>query len=529
VTVRLRPLAVLAALGALALPARAQDSAQKVIRKRTTYEDLQMFSQVLNQIRVNHPDTVDTHELLMAAIRGMVHAADPHSYVVSSVQLSEAKQREVDNGNFQTVPIEWDLSRGAPIVTFVHPGTLAAKAGVLPGDELVLADGKPITAESELELDLTLAGPKGTEVALVFERQRADGTFARLDRTVRREKSDASATAVPAVLQLAPGTGYVRITTFGDPKVADDLHKALETLDDQGIQRLVIDLRDNGGGLVKEAAQIAGEFLPRGTGVYTSRGRKAEAIDTGRVSRVLWRKPRTYPIAVMVNAGTASASELVAGALQDHDRAVIVGRPSFGKALMMQGFPMADGSTFVLVIGAVHTPCGRSVQRDYRAITRREYYRRARADRDTVGRPTCTTDNGRVVYGGGGIVPDVLLPEPAGTPPWLARLAEEDLLARWARGWVDAATPKPVLATLEASRKLPDGARAAFATFAASAGQPLPADADAARLERALLVALGGALDGDRGAYRMRALVDPEVAGAVEALARAPQLLAKKK
>ncbi|MBI3790431.1 MAG: PDZ domain-containing protein, partial [Gemmatimonadetes bacterium] len=420
-----RLVAVVALAGvAVATRASAQDSTAKVTRKRTAYEDLQMFSQVLNQIRVNHPDSLDTHELFMAAIQGMVHAADPHSYVISSVRLSPAKEQEFEKGTILSVPIDWDYSRGAPTVAFVAPGTMAARADIQPGDELVSADGQPIVADNALELDITLAGPKNSEVKLVFERQRADGTYARLERTVRRERSDAGATAVPAVMQLAPGTGYVRITTFADAKVADDLHKALETLDDQGIQRLVLDLRDNGGGLVKEAAQIAGEFLPRGTVVYTSRGRKQEAIDTGRVARVLWRKPRTYPIAVMVNSGTASASELVAGALQDHDRAVIVGRPSFGKSLMMQGFPMADGSSIVLVIGSVQTPCGRSVQRAYRSVSRREYYRLARADRDTVGRPTCKTDNGRTVYGGGGIFPDVLLPERVGVPTWLARLGE---------------------------------------------------------------------------------------------------------
>ena len=299
------------ALLAHTVPALAQDTTARAVRKRTAYEDLQMFSQVLNQIRVNHPDSVDTHDLLMAAISGMVHAADPHSYVVSAVRMSPEKEKEFADKKIESVPIDWDFARGAPTVAFVYPGTVAAKLDIQPGDELVLVAGKPVLAENEVELDLTLAGPKGSELALVFERQRADGSYATLARTVKRERSDETATAVPAVMQLAGGTGYVRITTFSNGKVAEDLHKALETLDNQGIQRLVLDLRDNGGGLVKEAGQIAAEFLPRGTVVYTSKGRKQEAIDTGRVERVLWRKPRTYPIAVMVNSGTASASEQI--------------------------------------------------------------------------------------------------------------------------------------------------------------------------------------------------------------------------
>ncbi len=521
---------LLAAIAMIACAtAGAQDSTARVTRKRTAYEDLQLFSQVLNQIRVNHPDSLDTHDLFMAAINGMVHAADPHSYVVSAVRMSPEKEKEFADRKIESVPIDWDFSRGAPTVAFVYPGTMASRADIQPGDELVLVDGKAIVADNPVELDLTLAGQKGSTLVLVFERMRSDGTYARLERTVRRERSEAAATAVPAVMQLAPGVGYVRITTFSNDKVADDLHKALATLDAQKITSLVLDLRDNGGGLVKEAAHIAGEFLPRGSIVYTSKGRKKEAIDTGRVERALWSGPRAYPIAVMVNSGTASASELVAGALQDHDRAVIVGRPSFGKSLMMQGFPMADGSTIVLVMGSVQTPCGRTLQRAYRDVSRREYFRLARADRDTVGRPTCKTDRGRTVYGGGGIVPDVLLPDRVGAPTWLARLVEEDIITRWARAYVDGATTKPTLEALEAAKQLPAGALAAFRTFASQAGQTLPADADEARLTRNLLITLAGAVGNERGTYRMRALLDPEVEAALQALGRERELLAPKK
>ena len=155
------------------------------------------------------------------------------------------------------------------------------------------------------------------------------------------------------------------------------------------------------GGLVKEAASAAGEFLPRGAVVYTQEGRRADLVDTGRVGRSFWSSERRYPMAVLINAGTASAAELVAGALQDHDRAVVVGRPSFGKSLLMQGFPLSDGSALYLVVGRVRTPCGRVIQRQYHGLTRGDYYRLAAAERDTAGRPSCRTDAGRTVYGGG--------------------------------------------------------------------------------------------------------------------------------
>ena len=528
---RFATLTALALLASSPVTGQQVDTSTKVLRKRTAYEDLQMFSQVFNQIRVNHLDTVDSHELLMAAIQGMVRRADPHSYVVSAVRFSPDKQRQFENGTLVALPIQWDFRLGAPRVVSVSPGTRAASLDILPGDELILADGQAIVAESEFELDVTLAGAKGTTVQLVLERQRSDGSFARLERAVRRERSEDAPTAVPAVTTFGDGTGYIRITTFSNDKVADDLHKALESVEALNIKRLVLDLRDNGGGLVREAARIAGEFLPRGSIVYSSWGRKTESIDTGRVERSFWRSARNYPLAVLINAGTASASELVAGALQDHDRAIVVGRPSFGKSLMMRGFPMTDGSTFVLVIGQVMTPCGRAVQREYRGLRAQDYYRRARTERDTAGRPSCKTDNGRTVYGGGGIVPDVMLAERAGPPVWLVRLSEDDLFGRFAAGWVtEQAARYGTLDAFDSALPAFDDALAAFRTLAAREGREVPADSAATtRVRRNLLVAVAAAKWGDAGRYRVSARLDPDVQAAIAALARSAEILAPKK
>ena len=314
----------------------AQAGSSPVV-KRSAYEDLQMFGQVLNQIRVNHPDSIDTHELLMAAVEGMIHAADPHSFVIPAVRLEPGKEQALREGKLVPVPIAFAYIGGAPVVVNVVAGTTARQLDILPGDELIAVEGAAVSAASPEELDIALAGAKNSSVRLEFERRRADGSIGRLERAVRRERTS-EATAVPVAIMLDSTTGYVRVTTFMGEHVADDLHRALEHLEKQGMQRLVLDLRDNGGGSVGEAARVAGEFLPRGAIVYSSSGRKAEITDTGRVQRSFWRSERRYPIVVMVNAGTASASELVAGALQDHDRALIVGRPTFGKSLLMRGF-----------------------------------------------------------------------------------------------------------------------------------------------------------------------------------------------
>jgi len=506
--------------------AAAQEPAGSVLRKRTVAEDLQMFSQVLNQIRVNHPDSIDTHELFMAAIRGLVHAADPHSVVIPAARLAPEKEKALREGKLHPVPIDFAFYGGAPVVVSVAPGSRAARLDILPGDELIAIDGASVEAESALELDVFLAGPKGSSVELTLERRRTDGSLARITRSVQRERVE-EATAVPVALMLDDRTGYVRITSFAGDRVADDLNDALDRLEKQGLARLVLDLRDNGGGSVEEAASVAGAFLPKGTVVYRIEGRKEDVARTGKVERSFWKSERRYPIVVLTNAGTASAAELVAGALQDHDRALIVGRRTFGKALVMRTLPLADGSRISLVVGHLVTPCGRIVQRQYRNITRREYYRLAGADRDTVGLPTCTSTGGRTLYGGGGIYPDVVLPDPEPRPLWLDRVYELNLPLQWVGGYVtDHEAELPSLDALAAQPALPASALASFRAFAAAQGAPVPDGPDAdAHLQRILVRRVAAAKWGEAGYYRIDAVLDPAIKEAARALDAAAALV----
>ena len=514
-----------AAVVALTPTVRAQDTA-RVMRKRTMYEDLQLFSQVLNQLRVNHPDSLDSHELIMAAIRGMVSAADPHSWVYAYYRLTPEKEKAYRERKMHPVPVNFGMVEGAPVVISVAPGTEAARADILPGDELIAVDGKPVPWESAGELEIALAGAKNSTVRLTLERRRVDGSRVVLERSVKRERAGEESAVVASFL-LDPQTGYVRLTSFESDKVADDLHDALSRLEHEGMKRLILDLRDNGGGLVDEAAKVAGEFLPKGAIVYTQQGRKEEVSDTGRVGRSFWSREKRYPIVVMVNDGTASAAELVAGALQDHDRGLIVGRPSFGKSLLMQGFPLTDGSMVMLVVGHVRTPCGRVIQRRYQGITRREYYRLAGAERDTVGRPSCKTTSGRVVYGGGGIYPDIVFPEPDPAPLWLARVHEERLDLKWIAGHLTAAGGAyPSLEAVAASPKAAAGAVADFRRFAVEQGVAIPDGPDAdARLERAIVRWVALAKWGDAGFYRLVAVQSADVKRAAEAFAKAEGIL----
>jgi carboxyl-terminal processing protease len=295
------------------------------------------------------------------------------------------------------------------------------------------------------------------------------------------------------------------------------------------MRRLVLDLRDNGGGSVSEAARVAGEFLPKGAIVYTSEGSKKELTDTGRVSRSFWQaQQRKYPIVMLINAGTASASELVAGALQDHDRALIMGRPSFGKSLLMLGFPLTDGSVIELVVGRVRTPCGRVIQREYRNITRHEYWRLARADRDTAGRPACKTDAGRTVYGGGAIFPDVLVDAQPGAPLWYSRVSEQLLPVTWAGGYATAATSLGSLDAFIHSPELPDAAVNDFRDYAKKQEVTIPTDsATNVMLAKLLARAVANSKWGEAGLYSVTAVLDSEVAEATKDFAQAAALAKK--
>jgi carboxyl-terminal processing protease len=300
------------------------------------------------------------------------------------------------------------------------------------------------------------------------------------------------------------------------------------------MKRLVLDLRDNGGGRVDQAAKIAGEFLPEKSIIYTSAGRKAETSkDTGRVDRSFFSREKRYPMIVLQNSGSASASELVTGALQDHDRALIVGRPSFGKSLLMTGVLLPDGSFMQLVVGHLKTPCGRVIQRQYRNMTYREYRRRAGATTgaDTVGRPSCKTGSGRTVYGGGGIYPDVMFPRTEPQPMWLTRVRQEMLPLKWIAGHVSAnQAAYPSADALAANPVLAGAALAEFRKFAREQGVVIPDGPEAdERLTRLLVPEVAEAKWGQRGLYRVAAVLDPDVKFGATVFDKAAAILASAK
>jgi len=397
-----------------------------------------MFGQVLNQIRVNHPDSVDTHELLMAAIEGMVSAADPHSFVIPAIRLQPGKEEQLHAGKLVPVPVNFAFVDGAPIVASVSAGSAAGHLDILPGDELVSVAGKPTDAASAEELDIDLAGPKGSEIKLGFERRRIDGSLVVLERSVKRERVE-DATAIPAALMLDSATGYVRVTTFMGATVADDLHSALDSLEKSGMLQLVLDLRDNGGGSVSEAARVAGEFLRRAQLSTRPEGSKPELTDTGRVSRSFWQsQQRKYPIVMLIKRRNGEASELVAGRIAGSRSRADHGSAKLRQVAAHAGFP-ADGR---LHDRAGSGPRAHAVRAD----------RAARVSQHHTARVLAPCARGSRHSGAAGVqdgcgahrlwrrrnLPDVLVDAQPGVPLWYSRVSEQLLPITWAGGYATA-------------------------------------------------------------------------------------------
>jgi carboxyl-terminal processing protease len=408
----------LAALLALPAAARAQSgTSTPAPRTQSSYEYLQTFSQVLNFVRLNYADSVAYAELVRAAIDGVLHSLDPHSYFLAREDF--LRMNALDRGELAVTGITVDVVDGRATVLGVREGSPAARARVQPGDRLLTIDDTTIGGLDAQHLALRLAGEKGSRVRLRLAR----GSFLEPDTlrvTLRRDRL--TERAVSLVGMADPTTGVIKLSHFTATAV-EEVEQGLKELRSRGMQRVILDLRGDPGGYVTAAVGVAGLFLPRGTLVFKTRGRRRDTDTDFTTQRD--GAFRELPLIVLVDDRSASAAEALAGSLQDHDRALILGRRSFGKALMQQPFFLQTGDVVYLTVGRVLTPSGRFIQRRYAGIGIDQY----RDLRGTEGAAEDTatafaTDAGRVVRGGGGIRPDVETPAPAPLPVWFSVAAD---------------------------------------------------------------------------------------------------------
>lgn len=358
-----------------------------------------LFRDVLTLVSTRYVDTLDVSEVYERAAEGLIdRLEDPYADLFSPEELEEFTVAY--EGHYAGVGMMIEAQEGSTIVRRVFPNTPAERTGVHAGDRVLAVDGQDIAGWPLERVSAALKGEPGTEVQVVFARYGVPRPIdARITRAVVRIP------AVPYATTVEEDVGYIPLLQFNET-AADEVAASIRELNEQGVSGLVLDLRGNGGGIVDQAVRIAGMFLPDGTDIARQWERGSEDTE--------YRSPGDpiipdLPLVVLIDGASASASEIVAGALQDHDRAVVIGTTSFGKGLVQTAYRVEGGYVLKMTTGKWFTPAGRSIHRD-RVL---ENGRLVEVDDSThfnVGRddrPTYRSDSGRLVYGGGGIMPDL--------------------------------------------------------------------------------------------------------------------------
>ena len=440
---RLFILAILA-ITTTALPLSAQSDLFSFLKgggpiKMPAANNIAQAEKIIEQCYV---DTVDTDQLAQEAIKAMLATLDPHS-TYSDPEETKELTTPLD-GNFSGIGIQFNMLNDTLYVIQTTSGGPSEKVGILPGDRLIQADDSIISGVKRPNSSVIkiLRGPKGTPVNLKILRK---GVAQPIDFLVVRD--DIPVYSIDAAYMADPTTGYIRLSRFSE-STPKEISEAMAKLRKQGMKNLVLDLQDNGGGLLGSAIDLGARFLNRNDlVVYTKSPTMGEHYyATDRDGEF-----RDGRVVVLVNQYSASASEITAGAIQDHDRGVIVGRRTFGKGLVQRPFPFPDGSMIRLTVSKYHTPSGRCIQKPYKRGNSDEY-RKDILHRYEAGEFSSavsilfsdsdkysTLRTGRTVYGGGGVMPDVFVAvDTTGYSDYYRDLTAKGILNRFAISYVDA-------------------------------------------------------------------------------------------
>src|SRR5580698_9139532 len=382
--------------------------AQSPIDESQLRDGLKSFTNVYAVVEQNYAEPINGDKADAAiydgAIPGMLRVLDPHSSFHDPKDY--ARMREEQHGRYYGVgmAIQQGINGGSVYVLYPMEGSPAFKAGIHPGDTISAIDGK---STDGMDYDLvakTLKGPKGTHVQVSMTRQGQAKPL--IFDLVRDEIPNPS---VDLAYEIRPGIGYIHLRVFEETTARE----VLEAIDGFGdLKGLVLDLRGNPGGLVTQAVEICDHLLAKGQTIVSQRGR---AYPDENYTAMHGNDGKTFPIVLLVNRGTASAAEIVSGALQDHDRALIVGETTFGKGLVQTVYNLSEDSGLALTTYHYYTPSGRLIQRNYAGVSLYDYYNHAGTgpSGDSSSREVKLTDSGRTVYGGGGITPDEKIEAPS--------------------------------------------------------------------------------------------------------------------
>ncbi|GIV62298.1 MAG: peptidase S41 [Rhodothermaceae bacterium] len=395
-------------------------------------------------INQRYVEEVDSAELAERAIKGMLEALDPHSVYIDAERMKRVT--EDFDASFEGIGIGYELVPGPDgqdtlTVLNVIPGGPSEEAGLLSGDRIIAVDGASAIGYTHEDVQRNLKGPRGTRVTVTVLRPGYPDT---LEVTITRDKIPIY--TVLSAYMLDEKTGYLKLDRFARTTYAEFM-QAMRRLKAQGMERLVLDLRGNAGGYMEMAIRISDEFLKEGQLIVSQRGRLPET------NEAYYARPgglfEDKPVIVLVDEHSASASEIVAGALQDHDRALIVGRRTFGKGLVQKQYLLDDGSALRVTVARYYTPSGRLIQTPYDNGDREDYYRtklELQKEFETMSAEEIlnhipdslkfTTDTGRVVFAGGGILPDYIV-KGERTSPFLQAVLRGGVENDFVRYWLD--------------------------------------------------------------------------------------------
>ncbi len=381
---------------------------------QSVYQQARMFNDVLSHVADFYVDSLDERQLYRMAIDGMLRELrDPYTGFLDGSELRSLT--EATTGNYGGVGLQIEHRDGAIVVVMPLADSPAERAGMQTGDRIVQVGDSSTARWSQERAVRELRGQPGSQVRL-----RVDRPGVRDPLTYTLTRAQIHSRSVRLAMLLEGGVGYVELYQFSE-STARELRAALDSLRQAGMRSLILDLRTNPGGLLEEGVQVAELFLDPGQDIVATRGRAP-----GMTRRFTDREPQPYPnlpVVVLINGLSASASEIVAGALQDHDRAVIVGTTSFGKGLVQSVYRLSNDASIKMTTSKWYTPSGRSIQRPFRnGIEPRDPDEEAAPRRDSVPPPLFRTDRGREVRGGGGIGPDVVVRQDSGQVAMANRL-----------------------------------------------------------------------------------------------------------
>jgi carboxyl-terminal processing protease len=368
---------------------------------RDKFEKMKTLTQVIRLVNDNYVEDIDMNNILEGAIIGLLDKLDPHSSYIPSEQFDLINEQF--SGEFEGIGIEFSILEGYITIISPIPGTPSDRAGLQTGDQIVRINDESAYKINQKEVIQKLRGPKGSSVEVTIARFGTDEDF-----NVILIRDKIPIVSVLTSFMIDDNTGYLKVNRFSKT-TADEVKESLSNLEENGMQQLLLDLRNNGGGMMDQAIRIVDMFVSTQDTILFTKGKIRGSSEVYRARRS--RSDKNYPIIVLINRGSASASEIVSGALQDLDRGLIVGETSFGKGLVQRQYQLMDGSAARITIARYYTPSGRLIQRPYEDLG--DYYNdlgknnREASDSTLAEKPKFKTKGGRFVYGGGGIIPDI--------------------------------------------------------------------------------------------------------------------------